>query len=165
MTAKINDFLSEIKKRDLARPNRFVVEIGGDYFISLMASAAVLPPIMLNVRSLKYFGPSYQRPISNEYGGDGISVTFNVDQDMGVKRYFDAWTQSVVSLQGGVNYQDQYVRPVLIKQLNNQDNEVYKIKLIDAFPRSVNMMQLNQASQNQTHTLDVLFAYRYWIYD
>ena len=38
-----------------------------------------------------------------------------------------------------------------------------EIKLIEAFPRNLNLMDLNHSASNQTHRLNVLFAYRYWI--
>jgi hypothetical protein len=37
------------------------------------------------------------------------------------------------------------------------------VELIEAFPRSVAMMELNNSTQNQVHKLNVTFAYRKWI--
>ena len=163
MSFSVENFISTIQRSDLARQNRFIVEIGDSEFVSLLATSTTFPLLSINVKPYKVFGPSYQRPISSEYGGDGITVSFLVDRDMIVKKYFDTWTQSVVAPTGGVNYQAEYIKPVVIKQLNAQDQVVYSVKLIDAFPRNLNLMSLNQAAQNQVHTLDVLFAYRYWI--
>ena len=36
------------------------------------------------------------------------------------------------------------------------------MELYEAFPRSVNLLELNNSAQNQTHRLNVLFAYHYW---
>lgn len=163
MSFSVENFISTIRGSDLARQNRFIVEIGDNNFVSLLATATTFPLLSINVKQYKIFGPAYQRPISSEYGGDGISITFLVDRDMTVKKYFDLWTQSVVAPTGGVSYQSEYVKPVTIKQLNAQDQVVYTVKLLEAFPRNLNLMSLNQAAQNQVHTLDVLFAYRYWI--
>lgn len=162
MSFSVENFIGTVKANDLARQNRFIVEIGGSSFVSLMATATTFPLLSINVKSHKIFGPAYQRPITSEYGGDGVTVTFLVDRDMNVKKFFDSWTQSVVAPTGGVSYQAEYVRPVSIKQLNQQDQVVYTVELIEAFPRNVNLMSLNQAAQSQVHTVDVLFAYRYW---
>jgi hypothetical protein len=39
---------------------------------------------------------------------------------------------------------------------------MYEIELLEAFPRSMTIMDLNNSAQNQTHRLNIIFAYRYW---
>jgi hypothetical protein len=62
-----------------------------------------------------------------------------------------------------VGYQMNYVTSIFIRQLDEQDNVTHEIELLEAFPRNMNIMDLNHASSNQTHRLNILFAYRYWI--
>jgi hypothetical protein len=98
-----------------------------------------------------------------EYGGEGVSLTFHVDRDMNVKKFFDEWTAVVVDPDTGlVNYQENYISTINLRQLNEQENVTYELELFEAFPRSVNLLELNNSAQNQTHRLNVLFAYRYW---
>ena len=124
---------------------------------------ASLPPVNISTKSFKIFGPTYQRPFGAEYGGEGISFTFHVDRDMKVKTFFDDWTSIVVDpVSGTVGWQEDYVVDLYIRQLDEQENVTYEIKLIDAFPRSVNLLELNNSAQNQTHRLNVLFGYRTW---
>jgi len=105
-------------------------------------------------------------PYSSEYGGEGLPITFHVDRDMTVKRFFDQWMEGIVV--GGsqstfaVNYQNNYTCDIQIKQLDEQENIVYGITLIEAFPRYMNILELSNSSQNETHKLSVTFAYRYW---
>ena len=61
-----------------------------------------------------------------------------------------------------VAFQEDYAVEVEIFQLDEQNNRTYGIKLVEAFPRSLNLMELNHNAQNQTHRLIVLFAYRRW---
>ena len=124
---------------------------------------ASLPPVNISTKSFKIFGPTYQRPFGAEYGGEGISLTFHVDRDMQVKKFFDEWTARVVDPKSGlVGYQEDYISTLTLKQLNEQDEVTYELELEEAFPRSVNLLELNNSAQNQTHRLNVLFAYRYW---
>lgn len=156
----------------LARTNRFEVEIfsppalSGQYageLASLYVEQASMPPINIFTKPLKIFGPSYQRPITSEYGGEGISITFHVDGDLTVKSYFEDWMHLVVNDETfTVGYQEEYASTIRIKQLDEQDTIVYDIELIEAFPKSMNIMDLNNASSNQTHRLNVIFGYRYW---
>ena len=54
------------------------------------------------------------------------------------------------------------MQSIYIRQLDEADNVTYEIELLDAFPRSMNLLELNNSAQNQTHRLNIIFAYRYW---
>lgn len=170
----IEDFRSAIFKDSLARTNRFEVIIPAPIGMSnsnssyagstsLYCEMASLPPVNISTKSFKIFGPTYQRPFGAEYGGEGVSLTFHVDRDMNIKKFFDEWTAVIVDPDSGlVNYQENYISTLTLRQLDEQENVTYELELYEAFPRSVNLLELNNSAQNQTHRLNVLFAYRYW---
>lgn len=165
-------FIGQVKSEGLARVNRFEVILTAPPALasysqinkaSLLCEVSNFPPISLSVRPFKIFGPTYQRPITSEYGGDGISMTFHVDRTMGIKRFFDDWIQYIVKRDSfTVAYQEDYECKIFIRQLDEQNNVTYEIELLEAFPRSITIMDLNNSAQNQTHRLNVIFAYRYW---
>lgn len=169
----LDNFKAEVlSKSGLARVNRFEIQLNtpvpGTRDVSILSSlyceVANFPPLTLSVKPFKIFGPSYQRPMSSEYGGDGMSMTFHVDRSMNVKRMFDDWLHFIVDKDTfTVRYQDEYARPIQVRQLDEENNVMYEITLIDAFPRSITLMDLNMSAQNQTHRLNVIFAYRYWM--
>lgn len=156
----------------LARTNRFEVIItpppamgteGVPGLVSMYVEQASIPLMNIFTKSFKIFGPSYQRPISSEYGGEGLPITFHVDRDMQVRKFFENWMHKVVRPDVfTVAYQEDYITDIIIRQLDEQDNITHEIILYEAFPRNMNLMDLNQGSSNQTHRLNVLFAYRYW---
>jgi len=170
----LKNFQAEVLGKGLARPNRFEVDINvppgmpGGYknfgrTVSLLCEESNFPPLIITTKAYRIFGPAYQRPVSAEFGGEGISMTFHVDRTMKVKRFFEEWSHIIVEKNTYLlGYQNEYIVNILIKQLDEQDNITYKCNLYEAFPRSINIMQLNQAVQNQTHRLTVMFAYRYW---
>ena len=170
----LSQFIGAVREDSLARVNRFEVFINAPKSltfknksnagaVSLYCEMASLPPVNISTKSFKIFGPTYQRPFSAEYGGEGISLTFHVDRDMQVKKFFDEWTAKVVDPDSGfVGFQDEYISTIRLRQLNEQDEVTYELELEEAFPRSVNLLELNNSAQNQTHRLNVLFAYRYW---
>jgi hypothetical protein len=170
----LSQFIGAVREDSLARVNRFEVfinapssltnkNIANSGAISLYCEMASLPPVNISTKSFKIFGPTYQRPFSAEYGGEGISMTFHVDRDMQVKKFFDNWTAKVVDPDSGfVGFQEDYISTIRLRQLNEQDDITYELELYEAFPRSVNLLELNNSAQNQTHRLNVLFAYRYW---
>ncbi len=98
----LSQFIGAVREDSLARVNRFEVFINAPKSltfknksnagaVSLYCEMASLPPVNISTKSFKIFGPTYQRPFSAEYGGEGISLTFHVDRDMQVKKFFDEW--------------------------------------------------------------------------
>ena len=104
----------------LARNNRFEVliptpaglanrKIDAD-LSSLYVEQASVPLLNIFSKSFKIFGPSYQRPISSEYGGEGLPITFHVDRNMRVRRFFEDWMHLVINPNRfTVSYQEQYL--------------------------------------------------------
>lgn len=155
----------------LARTNRFEVSIrvpsgldwGDGELVNLYAEQTNFPMLNINTKSFKIFGPSYQRPISSEYGGEGLSITFHVDREMRVKKFFEDWMHLVVNKDTfAVKYQREYISTISIKQLDEYENTTHEVEILEAFPRNMNLMELNNSSSNQTHRLNMLFAYRLW---
>ena len=164
----LDTFRSTVLKSSLARNNRFEVIISSPPgltagLVNLYCEQASLPALNISSKSFKIFGPTYQRPIYSEYGGEGIALNFHVDRDMRVKEFFEDWMHIIVDKNNfTIGYQKDYVTRITISQLDEQDDITHQIQLIDAFPRNMNPMELNHSSQNQTHRLNVVFAYRYW---
>lgn len=167
-------FQAQIFDKSLARTNRFEVIISppgrlitgrpyDSYGVSLLVEQVSFPMLNIATKPFKIFGPSYQRPITSEYGGEGISINFHIDRDMRLKRFFDDWMHTVVDpVTYTVGYQNEYIGTIEIRQLDEQDNITYRVELEEAFPRNMNLIDLNNSSSNQTHRLNVLFAYKRW---
>jgi len=169
----ISNFISEVNTRGLARPSRFEVFIlpppglgsltTSSKFISLMCESASLPAMTVSTKPYRIYGASYQRPISSDFNGDGITLSFYVDNLMEVKSFFDAWMFKVVNPNSfNVSYQKDYISQIKISQLNEKNAETYSVYLEDAFPRAINLLDLNMGATNQVHKLNITFAYRRW---
>lgn len=170
----LKQFQTEIRARGLAKQNRFEIEMpvpkalgakitSESRLINMFCESTTLPTQTIGVKNQRIYGPGYPRPYSTDFGGDGIALTFLVDQSMDTKNYFDAWLSMIVDPhQYFVHYQSDYIVPIRISQLDNQDRVVYSAILEDAFPRSVQMLEVNNTSQNSVHKLTVNFVYRRW---
>ena len=166
----LDAFRSTVFNESLARTNRFEVMIIPPLALSavgelpsLYCETASLPMLNINTKSHKIFGPAYQRPMTSDYGGEGMSFVFHVDRDMVVRKYFEDWMHLIVDPNTfGVSFQEEYITSILIRQLDEQNNVTHDIELLEAFPKSMNLMDLNNNSSNQTHRLNILFAFRYW---
>lgn len=166
-TFNIENFRSAIASGGLARENRFEVllpEFGsGNTPVSLFCKTASLPQLAVLTKQQRLFGPSQIRAASIDYGGQGLQLTFYVDSNMDVKKYFDDWMHKCINSSSfTANYLKDYAKDVWIYQLNDKEEPVYEIKLAEAFPTGSGPLSLDQASNDSFHIFPVTFAYRYW---
>lgn len=171
----LRNFKTEVARRNLARSTRFEVFLPvppalreafnteQNKLVSLFCESTAFPPQIIGVKQQRIYGPVYQRPFGVEYGGEGLPMSFLLDQQMDVKAFFDAWISKVVDpKQFFVYYPEQYTVDMVLYQLNEKNNTTYTITVEQAFPRSVSLVELNHANQNQVSRLNVTFAYRKW---
>jgi hypothetical protein len=169
MAGNINDFKSSFTK-DVARTNRFDVDV---------TIPLVMIPYVTSARSLKYrcenanlpgrtlatteqktYGPIEKYPYLNTY--NDIDLTFIVDDDMQQKILFDAWLNYInPSYSNNIRYKSDYATILKINQYDVTGELTYSVNLYDAFPISMNQMDLDWSGDGY-HKLNVTFAYTRW---
>jgi hypothetical protein len=169
MAGNINDFKSTFIK-DVARTKRFDVQIPVPLtLIPYVASAksltyrcetAQLPGRTFATTEQKTYGPIEKYPYLNTYGD--LDLTFIVDDDMNQKVFFDAWMNYINPLyNNNMRYKGDYSTTIVINQYNVSNELTYSVNLIDAYPISINQMDLNWGDDGY-HKISVTFAYTYW---
>jgi hypothetical protein len=89
-------------------------------------------------------------------------LTFIVSDDMSEKIFFDAWMEYInPTASFDFNYRNDYISTITVTQYDVKDNPTYSVNLVDAFPISVNQLDLDWSNDGH-HKLVVVFAYRYW---
>ena len=107
------------------------------------------------------YGPV--RKIVTGYSFADVSATFQCDSNMKEKIYFETWQRLTFNTQTfAIGYYHDYVGFVDIHTLDEQDNRRYGVRLIEAYPVSINEQALSYSTNNAYQTLTVNFAYRYW---
>lgn len=92
-----------------------------------------------------------------------VTLDFLVSSDMSERVFFDAWLDYVnPSTDFNFNYKSSYVVDLLITQYDLTGNKTYESKLIDAYPVTINQMDLNWNSED-VHRVTVQFTYTYWV--
>jgi hypothetical protein len=169
MAGNINDFKSSFTK-DLARTNKFDVEIPVPLtLIPYVSSAkslkyrcetAQLPGRTFATTEQRTYGPIEKYPYLNTY--NDLDLTFIIDDDMNQKVFFDAWMNYINPLyNNNMRYKGDYSTTIVINQYDVTNQLTYSINLIDAYPISINQMDLNWGDDGY-HKLNVTFAYTYW---
>jgi hypothetical protein len=163
-TFKLDNFRAEVLKNGLAKSHRFEVVIAkaGGNLSSMFAEGTQLPQTRINTSQMRMWGSPRLMPQWAEYGGDNLSINFYLDREMTIKRFFDAWIDSVVNRQTStVGYYNTYITDIQIHQLDEQDVSNYGVILKEAYPIAVNPVQLDMGNVNVSR-LSVTFAYKKW---
>ena len=170
MAGSISDFSSSFKT-DLARPSRFDVEIpipltlypfrNTSRNLTFRCETAQLPSRTLATAEQKFgANPTEKFPYHSQY--NEAELTFIVSDDMSEKLFFDAWLEYInPSYKFNFRYKNDYSTAIKINQYDVKNDLTYSVNLIDAYPISVNQLDLDWSS-TEHHKLTVVFAYTYW---
>jgi hypothetical protein len=167
--SSISNFTSTFK--DLARPSRFEViitlpnlvkqEIDVDEKILILTChVAQLPGRTFAPTEQKTYGPIEKYPFLTTY--NDLDLTFYVDQELNIKRIFDMWMNVInPKTTNNFEYKENYCSDIQIKQYDMKNEVTYAVKCVDAYPISMNQLDLDWSSES-FHNLNVTFAYTRW---
>jgi len=170
MAGTINDFKSSFTT-DLARPSRFDVTIPIPLVLlpfrnisknlSFRCENAQLPSRTFATLEQKFgSNPLEKYPYQTNY--NELELTFIVSDDMSEKFFFDMWMEYInPSYSYNFKYKGDYVTDLQVTQYDVTNKASYSINVIDAYPISVNQLDLDW-SNSEYHKLTVVFAYTYW---
>ena len=169
MVKSINDFKSTFNT-DVARNSRFDVNIpvpltlmpimGNAKNLQYRCESANLPGRSLMTTEQKTYGPVEKHPYLSTF--IDIDLTFLVSGDMSEKLFFDLWLDYINPMFNyNMEYKSDYSTVITINQYDVSNQLTYSVNLFDAFPVSMNQMDLNWQDEG-VHKLTVSFAYTYW---
>ena len=165
MAGSINDFKASFQT-DLARPNKFQVNI---------PVPLTLIPYVSNAKNLVYrcenanlpgrnfatleqkigSNPVEKYPYLTTY--NDLDLTFIVDDDMNQKVFFDAWMNFInPTYNYNFRYKGDYSTAITINQYDVTNQISYSINLYDAYPVSMNQMDLDWSSDGY-HKINVTY--------
>ena len=170
MAGSITEFKSSFGN-DLARPSRFDVNIPIPIVLlpfrntarqlSLRCETAQLPSRTFSTAEQRFgSNPVEKYPYHTEY--NDLELTFLVSDDMSEKLFFDSWLELInPSYTFNFKYKGDYAVNMQVNQYDVTNNKSYSINLNDAYPISMNQLDLDW-SNTEYHKLTVVFAYTYW---
>jgi hypothetical protein len=166
----INDFRASFSA-DVARPSRFDVSIpipltlipylGTSRNLNMRCESAQLPAQSYATVEQKTYGPIEKHP--HQVVFNDADLVFIVGDDMKEKLFFDAWINLInPSSNYDFKYKGDYVVDLIVNQYDVADNLSYSVTLRDAFPVSMNQLDLDWTNQDSHHKLAITFAYTSW---
>jgi len=174
------DFISEVKTRGLASPNKFKVNIAlpqkftlderdlrngernsNHRMIQMFCDQAQLPDLNISTSQTRTYGEVREMPYENLYGN--INMSFYVDSDYIVKDFFDRWIMSISDPNTRhFNYYNDYISPNIdIIMMNNNQSAVYGVKLFECYPKQIQAVSVDYASKDIVK-VSVSMNYKYW---
>lgn len=179
------------KYTDFARNSRFSVLIpsGATELLSFRCEDAELPGRSFSTFEARTYGPFIKYPALTSY--NEMNLTFlcsgnqvgSVNTGLIEKRFFDGWMNSIQTpklaspqlTSWNFSYKEEYTRDVTIvhydvvgdsstvgiNQTASKGRISYAVKLINAFPTSVNQIGLSWGN-DEISRLVVTIAYDYW---
>jgi hypothetical protein len=170
MAFNVNEFKAQGLRLGGARPNQFRVDIffpfqsNNGARLRFLCRAASVPPSVVDEIPVYYFGRAVK------YAGDRTfpdwEVTIMNDEDFALRRLFENWSNRINTLVS--NRMDNSVFPTgykvngTVEQLGKTGNTIAVYNFEGMFPKIVDTMPLDWASQNQIQEFNITLAYDLW---
>lgn len=170
----ISEFKSNIRSKGVARTNRFLFELNAapaltaktEPYVSnlrmmrLMCDTVQLPGVSFGSQAIRSYGEVREIPYEKLY--EPVNVTFYVDRDMLVKRFFDDWMSIVQGSSRDFNYPVNYMSDQSsIYVYDTTNTEIYKLNLYKAYPKSIGAVQLDYSARD-IMKINVQLVYEYF---
>ena len=170
----LNNFLATIAYSDVARKNRYRVEIT-DSPINLGSSQSERLAMMcesiefpgrnfMSAPDLLRYGPPREMATGVTYAP--INATFICSPNMIEKRFFEAWQTFAIDMDTWEpRFYKDYTGGLKIYQLDKQDKPTYIIELFEVYPKTITAQDLGYGTNDAYQTIAVELIYHHWDLD
>lgn len=163
----INRILSQLNQRGVSLSSRYDITIGringlpNTQGMSFACEQCSFPSKSYQTQERMTHGPTIKLPTNKLY--NDVTLTFRCDSAMREKTFFDQWYDLVSDGRSHIfNYYDNYVTSVVISQLNQKNQETYRIELEEAYPVEIGAIDLSAAAKDTINKFTVNLTYKHW---
>jgi len=130
--------------------------------LAMRVESAELPGKTITTSDARLYGPLRKIP----YNLGFIDSTFTFmcsDTFLVEKRFFDKWADYILDPETfNAEYYDSLVGSINLQLLNEQNEVMYEVDYMEAFPINVSAMNVGFAQMNEYAKFSVTFSYRKW---
>ena len=127
--------------------------------VAILCESCSLPGRQIQTLDKQHMNYRQSIKIPQGYFNEDVNFVFHLTNDYHMKKLFDRWLDMIVNSETyNIAYKKDFVTDVTIQQLNQRNVPVYGIKLKNAFPVTVNTIELDNAS-TETQKLNVTLTY------
>ena len=174
----VSGFTSAIKTLGLANPNKFKVDIAFPSKLKGTGGTGTLRNLSLMCESISIAGRGVQTILDLQYGlrkeivynapvYNPITLSFLCSSELKEKQLLDKWNNFIVPNNNGkgfdVGYYKDYTGTITVYLLDSDGNTVkYTQTYMEAYPKTVNAIELNHSTTNSVARVTADFQYAYW---
>ena len=161
----INDLKSTMTA-GFARPNRYAVFFHKDTStLSWMVDNVSLPGRQLS-SSDRYTDMRVSK-IAYAFINEDITMTFLLSNNFESWNFLKEWQDDVITNMGElggykVRFKRDYSKDFIIKALDMNDKTTKEIKVLGAYPTSLQSIELSNSSENEVIRCTATFSYETW---
>lgn len=164
--ASISEFIAEVYKRGVSRPNFFEVIVippggaqGNARLLTFFCRATSIPNLALLTSSITENYIPFEAPYGAQFSG--ISLDFYLDSSLVVRKLFETWQNAVYNHQSRtVNYFEQYAGRIIISAQDKNYQPVFSLQLEGVFPTEIAPVAYDRSANDQVATQLVNFAFK-----
>ncbi len=170
----IDELQAKISRYGITRPNRFQVELSTPPSdrglipretierLAIQCEVAQLPGKSFSTQEQRIYGPVRKFPYTATFTSN-IELTFRIGTDYHERSIFDEWQHNIMNRSTNMfGYYKDYVTDMIIHQFDTEDNRIYSVKLIEAWPEAIQPIQLSAESSSTYNRQTITFAFRQW---
>lgn len=161
----LSNFASELRTRNIARPNLYHVEIlppgstESSKLVSMWCSSAQTPQVDILTNDA-YLDNGTRRKYAYDVEYQNLVLSFFIDQEYNVKKFFDDWNFKIIKNKRNFNFPDKYTSDALkLFILNQNDEDTYSYQYNRIYPKTIQSVELSYANGTTYSTLSVEFVY------
>lgn len=128
--------------------------------IALLCNRCSLPGRQIQTldNPLNGFAQAIKHPTG--YFNEDVEFEFHLTNDYYMRKMFDKWMGLPINQETYMkNYDSVYKTDITIQQLNQENVPIYGVTLQNAYPITMNSIELNNESSDATQRLSITFTY------
>lgn len=130
--------------------------------ISILCESVSIPG--RQITTLEYTAERQAIKIPYSFINEDVTMSFILTNDYYMKRMFDSWLSGIIDQTTyRVGYKKDFTTDIVIQQLNQKNIPVYSCRLENAFPVTVNAINLDSNSENTIQKLNVTLSYENYV--
>lgn len=164
----LSAFSTELRTRNISRQNQYYVEIipppalvgkvTDAPLVSMWCNRIQTPHTYLMTND-NFIEAGIRRKYAYDVDFQNLVLDFYLDQEYKVKKFFDAWKQSIIPYHRRFQYSDDYTaEKINLYILNQENNATYKYEYSRVYPKTINSVELSY-SGNAISNLNVEFVF------
>lgn len=129
--------------------------------MDILCYACNIPMKTISTYDIKQNSNSVRIPYTQNF--ETVAFSFYTDEHYNSRKFFDIWVDTVINSNNTLNFIEEYKSDIIIYALDERGNDMYGVKLIDAYPISLTPLDFSSNNENNAQTVSATMTYRKFV--